>query len=91
MQELINMISNKETKNIKLAFKMLYNNAHYSEDIKHWDTEKLRREFLVEKTFSNRDINLTYTYNDRMIIGGVTPLTEGREISLSSEIGVDYF
>jgi len=76
---------------MKLTFKMTYNYAHSSEDIKHWDTEKLRKEFLVEKIFSTGDINLTYTYNDRMIFGGVTPLTKELEINLSSEIGVNYF
>lgn len=74
-----------------MTFKMTYNYAHSSEDIKHWDTEKLRKEFLVEKIFSTGDINLTYTYNDRMIFGGVTPLTKELEINLSSEIGVNYF
>lgn len=76
---------------MKLTFKMTYNYAHSSEDIKHWDTEKLRKEFLVEKIFSTGDINLTYTYNDRMIFGGVTPLTKELEINLSSKIGVNYF
>lgn len=48
--------------------------AHSPEDIKHFDTTKLRQEFLMEKIFNAGDILLTYTYNDRMIFGGVVLL-----------------
>lgn len=74
-----------------MTLNMTYNYAHAPEDIKHWDTDKLRKEFLVEKIFTPGDINLTYTYNDRMIFGGVTPTDKELEITLSKEIGVDYF
>lgn len=70
---------------------LTYSYAHSPEDIKHWDTDKLRKEFLVTNLFTLGDINLTYTYNDRMIFGGVTPNAKPLEITLSKEIGVDYF
>ncbi|MGI6156289.1 MAG: 5-dehydro-4-deoxy-D-glucuronate isomerase, partial [Enterococcus lemanii] len=59
--------------------------------IRHFSTEQLREEFLVEELFVPGKILLTYTHNDRMIFGGVTPTTEALEIKLSSELGVDYF
>ena len=65
--------------------------AHAPEDIRHYSTEQLRKEFLVEEVFVPGDIRLTYTHNDRMIFGGVTPTTEPLEIVLSTELGVDYF
>ncbi len=74
-----------------MAFKMKTRYAHSPEDIAHYDTEKMRQEFLMEKIFNPGDILLTYTYNDRMIFGGVTPTTEPLEIKLSKELGVDYF
>ncbi|MEI5990582.1 5-dehydro-4-deoxy-D-glucuronate isomerase [Enterococcus crotali] len=65
--------------------------THSPEDIRHYSTEELRREFLVEKVFAPGEISLTYTHNDRMIFGGVTPTTEPLEIILTKELGVDYF
>ncbi|MBM7689185.1 5-dehydro-4-deoxy-D-glucuronate isomerase [Enterococcus ureilyticus] len=65
--------------------------THSPEDIRHYSTEELRREFLVEKVFAPGEISLTYTHNDRMIFGGVTPTEEPLEIILTKELGVDYF
>ena len=65
--------------------------THSPLDIRHYSTEELRREFLVEKIFTPGQIMLTYTHNDRMIFGGVTPTEEALEVQLSSELGVEYF
>ncbi|MBO0482774.1 5-dehydro-4-deoxy-D-glucuronate isomerase [Candidatus Enterococcus courvalinii] len=65
--------------------------THSPEDIRHYSTEQLRDEFLVEKVFVPGEIRLTYTHNDRMIFGGVTPTTTTLEIKLDKELGVDYF
>lgn len=65
--------------------------AHSPEDIRHYSTDQLRREFLVEKIFDPGNILLTYTHNDRQIFGGVMPTTESLTVSLSKELGVDYF
>jgi 5-keto 4-deoxyuronate isomerase len=65
--------------------------THSPEDIKHYSTEELRREFLVESVFVPGAVVLTYTHNDRMIFGGVTPTKEALTIELSTELGVDYF
>ena len=61
------------------------------EMIRHFSTEQLRDEFLVEELFVPGKVLLTYTHNDRMIFGGVTPTTKALEIKLSTELGVDYF
>lgn len=65
--------------------------THSPEDIRHYSTEQLRNEFLVEKIFVPGTIQLTYTHNDRMIFGGVTPTDQPLEIQLSKELGVEYF
>ena len=59
--------------------------------IRNFSTEQLRNEFLVEELFVPGKICLTYTHNDRMIFGGVTPTNEVLEIKLSKELGVTYF
>lgn len=74
-----------------MSFEMVTRYAHSPEDIKHYDTDKLREEFLMPKIFAPGDILLTYTYNDRMIFGGVTPTDTPLEIKLSKELGVDFF
>ncbi|MFF2445044.1 5-dehydro-4-deoxy-D-glucuronate isomerase [Priestia megaterium] len=65
--------------------------ANHPEDMKNYTTEKLRDQFLVEKIFENDQVNLTYTHVDRMIFGGITPVKEKLSISLSKELGVNYF
>ncbi len=65
--------------------------THSPKDIEHYSTEDLRREFLVETIFTPGAVVLTYTHNDRMIFGGVTPTTKPLTIELSTELGVDYF
>ncbi|MFP7226477.1 5-deoxy-glucuronate isomerase, partial [Priestia filamentosa] len=65
--------------------------AHHPEDVKHQTTEELRENFLVETLFEKDRVHLTYTHNDRMIFGGVTPGTEELTIQLDKELGVNYF
>lgn len=71
--------------------KMNINYAHSPEDIKNYSTSDLRDQFLVKKVFGAGEINLTYTYNDRMIVGGVMPADKSLEIVLDKDLGVDYF
>jgi 4-deoxy-L-threo-5-hexosulose-uronate ketol-isomerase len=65
--------------------------THSPDDIVHYSTEQLRKEFLVESIFVPGEVELTYTHNDRMIFGGVMPTVEPLSIQLSSELGVSYF
>ncbi|ERK10333.1 MAG: 5-dehydro-4-deoxy-D-glucuronate isomerase [Pantoea sp.] len=65
----------------------------HSEHAKTLDTAALRREFLIEKIFTPDDYTLTYSHIDRIIIGGVMPVT--RPVTIGSEVGkqlgVSYF
>lgn len=65
--------------------------THSPEDIRHYSTEQLRKEFLVETVFVPGEVTLTYTHNDRMIFGGVVPTDKQLSIELSTELGVSYF
>lgn len=65
--------------------------AHAPKDIERYTTQELREEFLVEQLFEAGFIHLTYSHNDRLIFGGVTPTDELLEVQLSAELGVDYF
>lgn len=65
--------------------------AIHPEDMKKYTTEEIRREFLVETLFELGQVHLTYTHNDRMIFGGVTPAKQELTIKLDKELGVEYF
>lgn len=47
--------------------------AHHPEDFKKYDTEKIRKEFLMEKVFEAGKIHMMYTMYDRFIVGGAMP------------------
>jgi 4-deoxy-L-threo-5-hexosulose-uronate ketol-isomerase len=49
-------------------------------DVRIYDTQRLREEFLVQKLFEPDRINLVYSDYDRFIIGGIYP--EGRPLEL---------
>lgn len=44
-----------------------------SEDAKHYTTDRLRSEYLIETVFAPDDAILTYSHFDRIIAGGVMP------------------
>lgn len=45
-------------------------------DFKNYDTERLRKDFLIEKVFEADQINLVYTMYDRFIVGGANPISK---------------
>jgi 4-deoxy-L-threo-5-hexosulose-uronate ketol-isomerase len=56
------------------------------------DTEELRAHFLIEKVFVPGQICLTYSHIDRIIVGGVCPLTTPLSFDgeLGKKVGVGY-
>lgn len=48
--------------------------ANHPEDAKHYTTDRLCKEFLVEKVFAPNEVNWTYTMYDRFLIGGAEPV-----------------
>ena len=49
--------------------------AAHPEDAKHYDTARIRRDFLIEKVFSDNEVNIVYSMYDRMVVGGARPLS----------------
>jgi 4-deoxy-L-threo-5-hexosulose-uronate ketol-isomerase len=60
-------------------------------DVKHYDTARLRKEFLVEKIFEPDAVLMTYTHNDRLIIGGALPVNETVKLETVPLIRSEYF
>ncbi|MDR0832644.1 MAG: 5-dehydro-4-deoxy-D-glucuronate isomerase [Candidatus Symbiothrix sp.] len=60
-------------------------------DVKKYDTAQLRHEFLVEKLFEADSVLMTYTHNDRLIIGGAWPVKEALKLETVDLIRSEYF
>ena len=65
--------------------------SNHFDDVKHYDTETLRKHFLVEKVFVPGEMKLVYSHNDRIIFGGITPTTEPLKLEGSKELASDFF
>ena len=50
--------------------------AAHPEDVKHYDTQRLRRDFLIENLFAKDEVNMVYSMYDRMVVGGAMPVKE---------------
>lgn len=60
-------------------------------DVKHYDTAQLRKEFLVETVFLPDEVKMTYTHNDRLIIGGAYPVKEDLKLETVDLIRSAFF
>ena len=60
-------------------------------DVKHYDTERLRSAFVMAKAMAPDDINLTYTLYDRLIYGGVMPVTKTLVLETFHELKAEHF
>ncbi len=61
------------------------------ETAKGYDTTELRNKFLVESSFVEGEIRLTYTHYDRLIVGGAVPGKEPLVLDAVEETGTDSF
>ena len=52
------------------------------EDARHYDTARLRRDFLIERVFAADEVNMVYSMYDRMVVGGAMPV--GEELTLEA-------
>jgi 4-deoxy-L-threo-5-hexosulose-uronate ketol-isomerase len=59
-------------------------------DFESYTTERMREEFLVQNLFVTGTVNLTYSYIDRMIVGGICP-DKPLKLEGGKELGTDYF
>jgi 4-deoxy-L-threo-5-hexosulose-uronate ketol-isomerase len=60
-------------------------------DVKKYDTEKIRKEFLVENVFVKDEISLVYSMYDRYIVGGAFPVSKALSLDTFSELKADSF
>ena len=59
--------------------------------VRNFDTEDLRRHFLIETIFEADEIVLTYSHIDRLVIGGAVPVSRPLTLSAPTPVGQDFF
>lgn len=66
--------------------------ANSPADTKAYDTERLRKEFLIERLFVPGELQLVYSHVDRFITGGALPVGSPIKLEASAhDMGADYF
>ncbi|MBN2428111.1 MAG: 5-dehydro-4-deoxy-D-glucuronate isomerase [Deltaproteobacteria bacterium] len=63
----------------------------HPEHVKHMDTQSLREEFLIEELFQAGQLNLTYSYFDRIIVGGSVPTDKALALEGGKTLGAASF
>lgn len=59
-------------------------------DVKHYTTQQLREEFLIQNLFQPGEINTVYSHIDRIIIGAAVPVNQ-LALTAGEEIRAQYF
>lgn len=65
--------------------------AAHPRDVKRYDTEALRQDFLVERLFVPGELTRTYSHYDRMIVGGATPVSRPLTLDPFAPTGTPFF
>jgi len=64
---------------------------YHPEDFKHYDTERIRKEFLVEKIMEPGKVRLVYSIIERYIVGGAVPVEHGLKLEPFGPLKAEYF
>lgn len=65
--------------------------ANHPEDVAHYGTAELRKQFLVERVFIPGEIALTYSHVDRVVFGGAEPLDAALALTGGKDFGTEGF
>ena len=65
--------------------------AAHPEDVKNYDTARLRKEFLIENIFIPDEISLIYSMYDRFMVGGAMPVKNKLILESTDELKSENF
>ena len=65
--------------------------ACHPEDFKHYDTATMRGRFVMEKVMVPDEIHVTYTMYDRLVYGGVMPVSKELTLDTFEELKAEHF
>lgn len=74
---------------MKTQYQIRY--ASHPNDVKSYNNQRLREEFLIENLFLVNIINWTYSDYDRFMIGGIYPLSEALTLETIDPLRAAYF
>lgn len=60
-------------------------------DVKHYTTERLREEFLIQDLFRADEIKLVYSHIDRIVTGTAMPVKKALKLTAGDELRAAYF
>ncbi|MFV0290821.1 MAG: 5-dehydro-4-deoxy-D-glucuronate isomerase [Mangrovibacterium sp.] len=65
--------------------------AYNPEDFKSYGTERVRKEFLIEKVMVDGEINMVYSHIERFITAGAVPTTAPLKLETVDALKAEYF
>lgn len=65
--------------------------AAHPEDAKRYDTQRIRRDFLIVNIFLKNEVNMVYSMYDRMVVGGAMPVGETLSLEAIDPLKAPYF
>lgn len=65
--------------------------SYHPEDFKSYGTERIRKEFLIEKLMEAGNIRLVYSLAERYIVGGAVPVNNGLVLETIDPLKAEYF
>lgn len=65
--------------------------ACHPDDVRRYDTEQLRSRFMMPKVMEQDKVNLTYSMYDRLVFGGVVPVTKTVALETIEPLKSEYF
>jgi 4-deoxy-L-threo-5-hexosulose-uronate ketol-isomerase len=65
--------------------------AVHPKDFKKYDTDRIRKEFLVKEVFVKDEICLTYSLYDRYVVGGAYPVDKKLKLESFDSLKADSF
>ena len=74
---------------MKTNYELRY--ATNPEDFRHYDTARLRHDFLIESLFVPDEVNMVYSMYDRMVVGGAMPVGEELPLEAIDPLKADLF
>jgi 4-deoxy-L-threo-5-hexosulose-uronate ketol-isomerase len=65
--------------------------SNHPEDAKQYDTERIRKDFLVQNLMTPDDVNMVYSMNDRFIVGGAVPVKKELPLEAIDPLKAGHF
>lgn len=60
-------------------------------DVRQYETERLRKDFLIKRLMVEDEVNMVYSMYDRMIVGGVVPVEETLPLQAIEPLKAPFF